>query len=445
MSRHFLGPLVALILCCAMPLYGAQRGKGGGGRSEGGGGREEQGRQPNNEAKKEGANKQGANKQNSGKKSPGGAWSEDSNDSQNHKGAEDAAAEQHRNQPQATGAQGAAAGAAAEGRNSSQATGAQGAAAGAAAAKSKQPNYSGAQGAAAGAAAANKKQPNYSGAQGAAAGAAVAKSQQPASTQAQCRAPLLEPPSPRANQPQYSGAQGAAAGAAIANRNSPQYTGAQGAAGYAAVRNSFDHPELYGQGWYGAHPGIWAPAGLAAGAVWAPTAWNTLASTNGYASATPVSYNYGANVTCQQGNVMVDGQSVGTAEDFSQQASDLAETGAAATVSDDDKWMPLGVFAMVRNENQHPQMILQMAVNQQGVLRGNFTDEVTDHTMPIQGAVDSQTQRAAWTVGDNKDSVMEAGLSNLTEPEARALLHKNGKTQRWLLVRLDQPAAQAQN
>jgi hypothetical protein len=322
------------------------------------------------------------------------------------------------NQPQATGAHGAAAGAAAANKNQPQYSGKAGAAAGAAAANKNQPQYSGAQGAAAGAAAANKNQPKYSGAQGAAAGAAAANK----------------------NQPQYTGAQGAAAGAAVAKNNQPQYTGAQGAAGYAAVRNSFDHPELYGQSWYGAHPGIWAPAGLAAGAVWAPTAWGTVASTCGYNNGTPVSYNYGANVVCQNGNVMVDGQNVGTAEEFSQQASDLAAAGAAATPADSDQWMPLGVFAMVRNENQHPQMILQLAVNQQGILRGNFTDEVTDHTMPIQGAVDAQTQRAAWTVGDNKDSIMEAGLSNLTQGESRALLHKNGKTQRWLLVRLDQPA-----
>jgi hypothetical protein len=35
---------------------------------------------------------------------------------------------------------------------------------------------------------------------------------------------------------------------------------------------------------------------------------------------------------------------------------------------------------------------------------------------------------------------MEAGLSNLTENEVPALIHKNGTTQRWLLVRLAQPS-----
>jgi hypothetical protein len=164
----------------------------------------------------------------------------------------------------------------------------------------------------------------------------------------------------------------------------------------------------------------------------------------GYA-ATPVTYNYGDNVTCQNGNVQVDGQSVGTAEEFSQQASNLAQTGADAEAPATETWLPLGVFALVRNEQQHPHLLLQFAINKQGVLRGNYTDEVTDSTQPIHGAVDKQTQRAAWTVGDNATSVMEAGLSNLTQAQAPALLHKNGKTERWLLIRLDQSEAAAGN
>jgi len=215
-------------------------------------------------------------------------------------------------------------------------------------------------------------------------------------------------------------------------------SGAQGAvAGTAAVRNSFDHPELYGRQWQGDHPDAWVATGWVAGTAWKPASWGAVAGFVGYQN-TPVSYNYGNNVTCQDGNVQVDGQGVGTAEQFSQQAADLAQTGTDAQPAADGKWMPLGVFALVRNEQQHPHLILQFAVNNQGILRGNYTDDVTDHTLPIHGAVDKSTQRAAWTVGDNQNSVMEAGLSNLTQDEAPALLHKNGKTERWLLVRLKQ-------
>ena len=53
------------------------------------------------------------------------------------------------------------------------------------------------------------------------------------------------------------------------------------------------------------------------------------------------------------------------------------------------------------------------------------------------GSVDKQTQRVAFTVGDNKDTVVETGLYNLTKDEAPALIHVGkDKTEQWLLVRL---------
>ena len=135
----------------------------------------------------------------------------------------------------------------------------------------------------------------------------------------------------------------------------------------------------------------------------------------------------------------MNGQDVGTAEQFSQQAADLAQVGAESEPTD-LTWFPLGVFAMVRNEQQHPHLIMQLAVNRQGMLRGNYTDEVTEATQPIKGAIDQNSQRAAWIVGNHQTLVMEAGLSNLSEGDAPALIHKNGKTDHWLLVRLKQPA-----
>ena len=94
---------------------------------------------------------------------------------------------------------------------------------------------------------------------------------------------------------------------------------------------------------------------------------------------------------------------------------------------------------MVRNEKQHPQLILQLAINKDGIIRGNYTDEVTDHTLPVHGAVDKDTQRAAWTVGGNQTTVMEAGINDLTGSEASALIHKKCKTEHWLLVRIEHP------
>ncbi len=271
-----------------------------------------------------------------------------------------------------------------------------------------------AEGSAAGAAAANRNAPKASGAEGAAAGAAAANR----------------------NVPRATGAEGAAAGAVVARNNG---TARVGATNYDEVRNSFDRHDLYGADWYGSHAGVWSVASWPANAAWATTAWSGLAQHFGYGNSAPISYGFGTNVICENGSVFLNGQNIGTAEEFSQQAAEFAKSGAEAQASAEDKWVPLGVFAMVRNEQQHPQMILQLAMNQRGNLRGNYTDETTDNTMQIQGGIDAKTQRVAWTVGSNSNAVMEAGLSNLTEPEATALLHKAGKTEPWTLVRLQQP------
>lgn len=58
--------------------------------------------------------------------------------------------------------------------------------------------------------------------------------------------------------------------------------------------------------------------------------------------------------------------------------------------------------------------------------------------------MDRTTQRAAWYAGENRDTVMEAGIDNLTEEQAPALVYfGTGEQQQVLLVRLseEQPAA----
>ncbi len=174
-------------------------------------------------------------------------------------------------------------------------------------------------------------------------------------------------------------------------------------------------------------------------AAWSASSWDAVAGHCGFAVAAPVSYNYGVNVTSQNGNVSVNGQNAGTEAQYSQQAADIADTGAADQAPPTDTWLPLGVFAMVRNEQQHPHLIVQLAINSQGTLRGNFTDEISDQALPVKGAVDKATQRAAWTVGDSP-AVMEAGIKDLTDGEAPALIHKNGQTDHWILIRLNQPS-----
>jgi hypothetical protein len=170
---------------------------------------------------------------------------------------------------------------------------------------------------------------------------------------------------------------------------------------------------------------------------WAGAAWGA-----------PVYYDYGSggNVTYEDDSVTVNGQDAGTADQYSQQAQDLAASGAqqleAPTPDGKEmEWLPLGVFGLsTSKDDKSPTRLFQLAVNKQGVINGSFYNTQTDKTLPVVGAVDRKTQRASWYVGDNKSTVMETGIYNLTQDQASVMVHfGTEKTEEYLLVRLDPP------
>ena len=163
-----------------------------------------------------------------------------------------------------------------------------------------------------------------------------------------------------------------------------------------------------------------------------------------YGNQQPIYYDYGNNVTYQDNSVYVNGQDVGTSDQYYQQAQTLANTGQEAQTTDDQQWMPLGVFAMTHDDQNKANLILQLAVNKEGVIRGNYTATVSNDTKPVQGSVDKKTQRAAWTIGSNTENVIETGIYNLTKDEAPILVHfGKDKTEQWLLVRVKQNEQQS--
>jgi hypothetical protein len=70
----------------------------------------------------------------------------------------------------------------------------------------------------------------------------------------------------------------------------------------------------------------------------------------------------------------------------------------------DSDWLPLGVFAVVPPgteaiDQSHDYQ--QLAVDRQGMLKGNFYDMLSGTIQPIAGRVDRATLVASWTVGVN--------------------------------------------
>jgi hypothetical protein len=217
------------------------------------------------------------------------------------------------------------------------------------------------------------------------------------------------------------------------------YMGATG----AFIRNGFGYYHCFYPGWYRRYPGAWYAAGWAAGAAWTAATWPAVVSYVGLGNAPEYTYDYGSDVVYQNNNVYIGGQDAGTAQQYAQEATNLAVQGQTADAPPTADWKPLGVFALAPNGQQASNNVFQLAIDQNGVIRGNYYDGVLDTTTPVYGSVDKKTQKAAWTIGKTKDRVFEAGLYNLTQPEAPVLVHFGAdKTQQWLLVRVEKPENQ---
>jgi hypothetical protein len=215
------------------------------------------------------------------------------------------------------------------------------------------------------------------------------------------------------------------------------------------VRNNFNFSDCFKGNWGDRYAGAWQAAGWAAGAAYSTPTWGDYAGYSGYSDGSgsggsasqPVYYDYGTNVVYQGDSVYVNGDAAGTQEQYAQQATTIADTGKQAQATKEEEWLPLGVFAMIQGEQVNGNDLFQLAVNKSGVIRGNYYNSLSDTNLPVYGSVDKKTQRAAWTVGDRKEPVFEAGVANLTRSETTMLVHfGKGRTQQWTLVRIDQSA-----
>jgi hypothetical protein len=157
-------------------------------------------------------------------------------------------------------------------------------------------------------------------------------------------------------------------------------------------------------------------------------------------AAQPTAYDYGSNVVVQPDTVYVNGDSVGTPQRYADQASQIAGNGQSAQPGQATRWLPLGVFAVVEGNATSSDDVFQLAVSPEGVIRGNFNNVKTRQVDRISGSVDRTSQRAAWTIGNDKMPVYDAGIANLTKNSTPILIHLDGgQTNQLTLVRLQPP------
>ena len=180
--------------------------------------------------------------------------------------------------------------------------------------------------------------------------------------------------------------------------------------------------------------------------------WGAVTSWFPWGWSQPRAYNYGDNVYVEGDTVYYGDEVVGTQQEYGEQAYAIASTAEAIApepAADDSEWMSLGVFALTQDgqaSGPEPNLFLQLAVSKDGMIAGTYNNSSSDKSSDIEGAVDQESQRSAWTVGGKDWPVMETGIVNLTKDEAPALIHfADGQTQEWLMIRLEDPEGTASN
>jgi hypothetical protein len=208
-----------------------------------------------------------------------------------------------------------------------------------------------------------------------------------------------------------------------------------------AVRSNFGYYRSFTPGWYARYPGAWFAAGWTAARIWGAPAWSSVATYGGY-PAEPAYYDYGESVVYSGDTVTINGETEIPAAQYEEQAVAIADAGKATKEEPKaDDFEPLGVFAMVQEGDEKSTNIFQLAINKDGLIRGNYYNALTDTTEPVFGSVDKKTQRAAWTVGDRKTPIYEVGIANLTKDETTMLVHfSKDNRQQFMLIRMQQPA-----
>jgi len=87
-----------------------------------------------------------------------------------------------------------------------------------------------------------------------------------------------------------------------------------------------------------------------------------------------------------------------------------------------EKWEPLGVYSLLEPGQSKSTTLFQLAINKEGVVRGNYMNEITSEKAQIHGALDKKTQRLSWTVGENPSTVFSTDLTDLVKDKGKVVV-----------------------
>lgn len=253
--------------------------------------------------------------------------------------------------------------------------------------------------------------------------------------------------------------------------NNFNHYGGYGNHGWA---NGYAHG--YANGFYHGswnYPGGWSCPGWSEGAAWTFMGVSALTSFLGIGMMAAASHGGGGggsknsgnvtNVTYEGDNVYVNGVPSGTAAQYYTQAQQLAgqacpqpyynnyssyyanlppsgqNSPSSAPANPNEQWQPLGVFALAEPGQTESNMLFQLAINKEGIIRGNYMNQLTNEKAQVYGALDKKTQRISFTIGQNNSTVFDTDLATLVKDNSQVLVHYSPtNTQEMAFIRMSQ-------
>jgi hypothetical protein len=213
------------------------------------------------------------------------------------------------------------------------------------------------------------------------------------------------------------------------------------------VRDNFHGSGLFAPSWWKNYKNAWCNSSWPSDWVWLNVDWDTLANFWGVSSAKPPGdYEFGDNVKYQNEVVYFGDQPTAKAADFYRIAQTLAAKGVVKVVPGTKSpppstadWQPLGIFSLVHPTQKFSTTLFQLAVNKQGLVRGNCYNVLTGQLDTIHGAADKTNSRLAFTVGNNRSVIYDSGVGNLLNAQSPILVHMSkDQREQMTMVRLRQ-------
>jgi hypothetical protein len=216
------------------------------------------------------------------------------------------------------------------------------------------------------------------------------------------------------------------------------------------VRDNFHGSGLFTNVWWKNYKNAWFNPAWTNDWVWNNVDWDTIvAFWRGSAPSTPADYEFGSNITFQNGQVLYGDKPMMTSEEYYHQAQLLAAKGAYQAgakgstaphkVPQIKDWAQFGVFSLIPAGDKFSTEIFQLAVNRDGKVRGNCYNVMNDQLDKVEGEVDKSNSRVCFTVGKNRTVVYDTGLGNLLSAQSPILIHLDkDRSQQRAFVRLNQ-------